>query len=412
MPRRGHPEATWSRPPIRARSASTYAWRGSASITLDISAPRKAVGIRRPSDLSGQASSPAPAAAGDRLIQVAVIGYGYWGPNLVRNFWETPGCQVRAVSDKREDQLARALARYPAITTTTDCHAVIADPEVDAVVIMTPVSTHFELALEALQAGKHVLLAKPIATSSEQATVLIEEAARRRLVLMVDHTFIYTDAVRRIKQLVDDGSLGPLYYYDSVRVNLGLFQHDVNVLWDLAVHDLSIMDFVLGEQPRAVAATGAAHIPGQPVNIAYLTCFFDSNLLAHHHVNWLAPVKVRRTLVSGEQKMIVYDDLEPSEKVKVYDRGVMLNSEPEQVAESLINYRTGDMWAPQISLTEGLRVEANHFLECIREGRQSLSDGYAGLRVISLLEAASRSLGQRGRLVETSAGLAQGRPAV
>ena len=341
-----------------------------------------------------------------------MIGYGYWGPNLVRNFWETPGCQVRAVSDKREDQLARALARYPAITTATDCHAVIADPEVDAVVIMTPVSTHFELALEALQAGKHVLLAKPIATSSEQATVLIEEAARRRLVLMVDHTFIYTDAVRRIKQLVDDGSLGPLYYYDSVRVNLGLFQHDVNVLWDLAVHDLSIMDFVLGEQPRAVAATGAAHIPGQPVNIAYLTCFFDSNLLAHHHVNWLAPVKVRRTLVSGEQKMIVYDDLEPSEKVKVYDRGIMLNSEPEQVAESLINYRTGDMWAPQISLTEGLRVEANHFLECIREGRQPLSDGYAGLRVISLLEAASRSLGQRGRLVETSAGLAQGRPAV
>ena len=408
-PRRGYVAAIGSQAPISARSPSKYPCPGRLSITLDISAPRKANGIRRFPAFRRRVSSPAREAAGDRLIQVAVIGYGYWGPNLVRNFWETPGCQVRAVSDKRESQLELALARYPAITTSADCHAVIADPAVDAVVIMTPVSTHFELALEALQAGKHVLVAKPIATSSEQAVVLIEEAARRHLVLMVDHTFIYTDAVRRIKQLVDDGSLGQLYYYDSVRVNLGLFQHDVNVLWDLAVHDLSIMDYVLGEQPRAVAATGAAHIAGQPVNIAYLTCFFDSNLIAHHHVNWLAPVKVRRTLVSGERKMIVYDDLEPSEKVKVYDRGVTLNSEPERVAESLIDYRTGDMWAPQISLTEGLRVEANHFVECIREGRRPLSDGHAGLRVIGLLEAASRSLGQRGRLVETSAGLARGR---
>src|SRR5713101_6381644 len=376
-----------------------------SSIALDITTSRKANGIRRLPALGRRASPPAVEAVSEPLIQIGIIGYGYWGPNLVRNFWEIPACRVRAVSDKREGQLARAVERYPAITTT-------ADPAVDAVVIMTPVSTHFELALEALQAGKHVLVAKPIATSSEQAAVLIEEAARRNLVLMVDHTFIYTDAVRRIKQLVDDGSLGQLYYYDSVRVNLGLFQHDVNVLWDLAVHDLSIMDYVLGEQPRAVAATGAAHIPGQPVNIAYLTCFFDSNVLAHHHVNWLAPVKVRRTLVSGERKMIVYDDLEPSEKVKVYDRGVTLNSGPERVAESLINYRTGDMWAPQISLTEGLRAEANHLLECIRHGGQPLSDGHAGLRVITLLEAASRSLAQRGQLVETSAGLARGQLAV
>ena len=368
--------------------------------------------MRRLPTLGRRESPSAVEAVGEPEIQIGVIGYGYWGPNLVRNFWEIPACRVRVVSDKREGQLTLAAARYPAITTTTDCHALLADPAVDAVVIMTPVSTHFELALEALRAGKHVLVAKPIATSSEQAAVLIEEAERRNLVLMVDHTFIYTDAVRRIKQLVDDGSLGRLYYYDSVRVNLGLFQHDVNVLWDLAVHDLSIMDYVLGEQPRAVAATGAAHIPGQPVNIAYLTCFFDSNLLAHHHVNWLAPVKVRRTLVSGERKMIVYDDLEPSEKVKLYDRGVTLNSEPERVAESLINYRTGDMWAPQISLTEGLRVEANHFLECIRDGLQPLSDGHAGLRVISLLEAASRSLAHRGQLVETSAGLARGQLAV
>jgi len=202
------------------------------------------------------------------------------------------------------------------------------------------------------------------------------------------------------------------YYYDSVRVNLGLFQHDVSVLWDLAVHDLSIMDYVLGESPCAVAATGAAHIPGHPVNTAYLTCFFDGTLLAHHHVNWLAPVKVRRTLICGERQMIVYDDLEPSEKVKVYDRGVTVNGGADRVARSLIDYRSGDMWAPKISLTEGLSVEAQHFLECIHEGRQPLTDGEAGLRVVKLLEAATRSLAQRGQPVETSIDPAQGRVAV
>jgi len=217
---------------------------------------------------------------------------------------------------------------------------------------------------------------------------------------MIDHTFIYTGAVRRIKELVDSGSLGRLYYYDSVRVNLGLFQHDDNVLWDLAVHDLAIMDYVLGEQPCAVAATGAAHIPGHPVNMAYLTCFFNNELIAHHHVNWLAPVKVRRTLLCGDRQMIVYDDLEPSEKVKVYDKGITLNSSPERVYESLIGYRTGDMWAPKLSLTEGLRVEAQHFLECIRQDRQPLSDGYSGLRVVRVLEAAVKSLQQRGQPVE------------
>jgi predicted dehydrogenase len=229
---------------------------------------------------------------------------------------------------------------------------------------------------------------------------------------MVDHTFVYTDAVRRIKALVDDGSLGRLYYYDSVRVNLGLFQHDVNVLWDLAVHDLSIMDYILGETPCAVAATGAAHIPGKPVNMAYLTCFFDSNLFAHHHVNWLAPVKVRRTLICGERQMIVYDDLEPSEKVKVYDRGVTLQGGPAGIAESMIAYRSGDMWAPKIGLTEGLQVEVKHFLDCIQQGRQPLTDGQAGLRVIRLLEAATQSLAQRGQPVETAAEPADGQLAV
>jgi predicted dehydrogenase len=341
--------------------------------------------------LSDRAAAPA--------VQVGVIGYGYWGPNLVRNFAEVPGAQVCAVSDMREERLAQASARYPSIRTTTDCHTLIADPAIDAVVIMTPVSTHYELALEALQAGKHVLVAKPIATSTEEAARLVDEAAKRKRVLMVDHTFIYTGAIRCIKSLVDRGDLGRLYYYDSVRVNLGLVQHDVNVLWDLAVHDLSIMDYVLGEQPRAVAATGASHIPGHPVNMAYLTCLFDYDLLAHHHVNWLAPVKVRRTLIGGDLQMIVYDDLEPSEKVKVYDKGITLNR-PERVYESLVGYRTGDMWAPRISLTEGLRVEAQHFLDCIRTGRRPLSDGESGLRVVNILEAATRSLARRGQPVE------------
>jgi predicted dehydrogenase len=336
-------------------------------------------------------------------LRVGVIGYGYWGPNLVRNFAEVPGSQIWAVSDTRPERLAMAHARYPAVTVTTDFHALIGDPAIDAVAIMTPVSTHFELARQALEAGKHVMVAKPIATSAEQATQLIETADRLKLVLMVDHTFLYTGAVRRIKELVESGSLGRLYYYDSVRVNLGLFQHDVNVLWDLAVHDLSIMDFVLGEQPRAVAATGAAHIPGQPVNIAYLSCLFDNNVMAHHHVNWLAPVKVRRTLICGDRQMIVYDDLEPSEKVKVYDKGITLNNGAEPVYESLIGYRTGDMWAPKLSLVEGLRVEIQHFLECIRQGRTPISDGRAGRRMINVLEAATRSMARRGEPVELPA---------
>jgi predicted dehydrogenase len=356
-------------------------------------------------------NDPSPRVSPD-VIAVGIVGYGYWGPNLVRNFGEVAGSRVHAVSDTREERLQLAGTRYPAVATTVDWHALVADPAIDAVVIMTPVSTHFEIALEALQAGKHVLVAKPIATSSEQATRLLEEAKRRSLVLMVDHTFIYTGAVRRIKELVDGGGLGRLYYYDSVRVNLGLFQHDVNVLWDLAVHDLSIMDYVLEVPPRAVAATGAAHIPGQPVNLAYLTCFFDESLIAHHHVNWLAPVKVRRTLICGDRQMIVYDDLEPSEKVKVYDRGVTLNSGPEKVYESLIGYRSGDMWAPQISLTEGLRTEVQHFLDCVRHGRQPMSDGQSGLRVVTLLEAATKSLAQRGHPVEIQIEAAQSQRAV
>ncbi len=335
------------------------------------------------------------------IINIGVIGYGYWGPNLVRNFAEIPGAQVRTVSDFKPELLAKVQARYPTIQITTDCRDIFADPKIDAVAIATPISTHFDLALAALQAGKHVLVEKPMSASSEQAMRLIEEAQRRNLVLMVDHTFVYTGAVRKMHGLVATKVVGDIYYYDSVRVNLGLFQHDVNVLWDLAVHDLSIMDYVLPSQPYAVSATGISHVPRGPENIAYLTLFFENNLMAHLHVNWLAPVKVRRTLIGGSQRMIVYDDLEPSEKVKIYDKGITLNdNSAESVYQMLIGYRAGDMWAPHLDMTEALRTEGLHFIECIQQGDRPITDGEAGLRVVRILEAATQSIQQQGRLVE------------
>ena len=261
-----------------------------------------------------------------------MIGYGYWGPNLVRNFAETAGARVGFVTDMRAERLSQVSARYPATKVSTDYRDLINDPSVDAVAIATPVSSHFDLAMEALRAGKHVLVEKPMTSTSQQAMALIDEAETRGLVLMVDHTFVYTNAVAKMRELTQAGDLGEIYYYDSVRINLGLFQHDVNVLWDLAVHDLSIMDFVLAQSPIAVSATGLAHVPGQPENIAYMTMFFDGRLIAHVHVNWLAPVKVRRTLLGGSRRMIVFDDLEASEKIKVYDRGISVNPQPGETS--------------------------------------------------------------------------------
>jgi predicted dehydrogenase len=333
------------------------------------------------------------------MICVGVIGYGYWGPNLVRNFADCSSTKVAAVCDVRPDRLAAAERRYPGILTTSDPSVLIKDSSVDAVVIATPVEYHFDLAMMAIREGKHVLVEKPIASSSEQASRLIDEAARRRVVLMVDHTFVYTSAVNAMHDLVEKGELGDIYYYDSVRINLGLFQHDVNVLWDLAVHDLSIMDYVLNQQPVAVSATGLAHVPKEPENIAYMTMFFDGPLIGHIHVNWLAPVKVRRTLLGGSRRMVVFDDLEASEKLKVYDKGISLNPSPENVYQMLVGYRTGDMWAPKVAVTEALSVEAAHFADCIGAGSRPITDGEAGLRVVRLLEAANESMGARGRLV-------------
>jgi predicted dehydrogenase len=333
------------------------------------------------------------------MIGIGVIGYGYWGPNLVRNFADCRGAAVRMVCDRAPERLQQVERRYPGVKVTTAPSELVNDPSVDAVVIATPVHDHFDLAMLALRAGKHVLVEKPMASSSDQASRLIDEAAARQAVLMVDHTFVYTGAVRKMRELTEAGELGEIYYYDSVRINLGLFQHDVNVLWDLAVHDLSIMDYVLPQRPVAVSATGLAHVAGKPHNIAYMSMFFDNNLIAHVHANWLSPVKVRRTLLGGSRRMVVFDDLEASEKVKVYDRGISLNPSPENVYQMLVAYRAGDMWAPQLAVAEALSVEAAHFVDCVGNRAKPRTNGEAGLRVVRLLEAATESMLNQGRLV-------------
>ena len=334
------------------------------------------------------------------MIKIGVIGHGYWGPNLVRNFMSAPGSAVAAVCDQREERLAPLRKLYPALRTYTNAVDLISDNQVDAVVIATPVSSHFDLAMAAMKAGKHVLVEKPLAPHSDEARRLIDEAARRDLVLMVDHTFVYTDAVRKIQEMIASGKLGEIYYYDAVRVNLGLFQHDVNVIWDLAIHDLSIMDFVLPNKPIAISATGISHVPGQPENVAYITLFFANTQIAHVHVNWLTPVKVRHTLIGGSEKMILYDDLEPSEKLKIYDKGITVTPGPEDVYKMLVSYRLGDMWAPRLDNTEALQTESLHFIDCIVNKTQPLTDGFAGLRMVQMIEAAEKSLQGRGRLVD------------
>lgn len=340
------------------------------------------------------------------MIGMAVVGYGYWGPNLVRNLADIESARLVTVCDLNIERLKSVRNRYPDVGITDSYDEVLRDPRIHAVAIATPVSTHFKLAMSALMAGKHVFVEKPIAASAHEAERLVEEAAKRGLVLAVDHTFVHTGAVRKMRELVESG-LGDTYYYDSVRVNLGLFQHDISVVWDLAVHDLSIMDYVLAAKPVAVAATGVSHVAGQPENIAYLSLHFENNLIAHVHVNWLAPVKIRRTLIGGSKRMIVYDDLEPSEKIKVYDKGITLNGaqQPrgESVYQAMIGYRTGDMWAPHLDVTEALGVELREFIACVRDGGTPIADGHAGLRVVRILEAATTSLAQRGRVIELEA---------
>jgi predicted dehydrogenase len=331
------------------------------------------------------------------MIRIGVIGYGYWGPNIVRNLHGLDGCQVAGICDKNTAALARVKQTYPNLSLTTEPEELLTSPQIDAVAVVTPVWTHFDLAKTALENGKHVFVEKPFTLNSQQAEGLIELAERKHLQIMVDHTFIFTGAVRKIRQLIDEGVLGNLYYYDSTRVNLGLFQHDVNVVWDLAPHDLSIMDFLLPGKPEAVQATGERHLNGL-VDVAFITVYFPGNTIAHVNVNWLSPVKVRTTLIGGEKKMLVWNDLEADEKVKVYDKGVQMN-DGQGVYELLVSYRSGDMWAPKVEGAEALKVELGYFLECINKNQRPFNDGAAGYRVVRMLEAANQSLGERGKAV-------------
>jgi predicted dehydrogenase len=331
-----------------------------------------------------------------RAVGMAVIGYGYWGPNLVRNFANIEGARVVSVSDLDPEKLALVRRRHPDVTVTTEFDDLLRDSRIDAIAIATPVHTHYELALAALGAGKHVLIEKPLARTAEQAQRLIEEAARRNLVLMVDHTFLYTPAVQKIRELIGEGVLGDIYYYNGVRASLGLFQNDVNVIWDLAVHDISIIQYIFGEEPVAVSATAASHVPGSPENMAHITLFFRSSCIAQISVNWLSPIKVRQTFIGGSRKMIMYDDLEPTEKIKVYDKGITVNGSPEKAHQLRIGYRAGDMWAPHLPAKEALQTEAEHFIDCLRRGTAPISSGLTGLNVVEILEATSYSIDARG----------------
>jgi predicted dehydrogenase len=335
------------------------------------------------------------------MIRIGIIGYGYWGPNLVRNFAEMRGAEVAAVADLDTGKLGSLQRRFPAVKVTTDFQDLLTDPSLDAIAVATPVSSHFQLGMAALKAGKHLWLEKPMTETSLQACKLVDEAERRRRVLMVDHTFIYTGAVRKMAEIIRSGDLGQVYYYDSIRVNLGLFQRDVSVISDLGVHDFSILDHLLREHPVAVSASGINHFPGTPENLAYITLFYDSGTIAHANVSWLAPVKVRQILIGGSTKMITYDDLQPSEKIKVYDKGISFTDDPEQIYQLRVGYRTGDMWAPRLDTTEALRVAGEHFVDCIENGRTPETNGQLGLRVVELIEASTSSMRGRGETVYT-----------
>lgn len=330
-------------------------------------------------------------------MNFGVIGYGYWGPNIVRNLSILDDSHVIAIADVDPDSRCRAQKAYPNIRVTADASELILSTKIDAIAVISPAWTHYELAKCALLNGKHVFVEKPFTSTAAQGEELIEIARRRNLRIMVDHTFLFTGAVKKIDELVQEGILGNLYYYDSTRVNLGNFQHDVNVLWDLAPHDLSIMDYILKATPEAVVATGQNHLNGHE-DIAFLTVYFPNKVIAHINVNWLSPVKVRTTLIGGDKRMLVWNDMEADEKVKIYDKGVEATSK-EGYYKLFVNYRSGNMWAPRLEQVEALRQELCYFVECITQGQDPFNDGRAGLRVVKMLEAATQSLNKRGSLV-------------
>ena len=334
------------------------------------------------------------------MIKIGIIGFGYWGPNLVRNFDAAEDAELCTICDLDQSRLTLAKKLYPSAGVTTDTLSVLNSRVIDAIVVATPVRSHASLGLAALQAGKHLFIEKPIAESSKQARELVFEAENRNLRLMVDHTFIYTSAVNKIHELIKDGELGDIYYYDSTRINLGLYQSDVDVIWDLAVHDLSILSYILNERPLTVSATGTNGIGRAMKDIAYVTLNFGSGLIAHINVNWLSPVKLRRTIIGGSRKMVIYDDLEPNEKIRIYDKGVTITTDPQRVHEMKIGYRNGDLLIPHLDNREALNTGVEHFLDCIRNEKTPKTDGRKGLQVVRMAEAASASMRAKGGLIE------------
>jgi predicted dehydrogenase len=336
----------------------------------------------------------------DSPVSVGVIGYGYWGPNLVRNISSSTRLRVAGVSDLREERLEVARPLVPDARLTTSAEELLSDPEVEAVAITTPVSTHFDLGRAALDLGKHVLMAKPLAATLAEAEELVEFAGERERVLLVDHTFVYTGAVRRIRRMLDEGALGDLYYVDSVRVNLGLFQHDVNVIWDLAAHDFAILAHLIDRRPTAVSAMGASHSGSGLEDVAYVTLTYPGELIAHCHLNWLSPVKIRQTLIGGSDRMLVWNDLAADEKLKVYDKGITIGPrDSERFYQANVSYRTGDAWIPQLERHEALALELEHFADCIRNGAEPITGGADGREVVRLLEATTASLAEGGRSI-------------
>jgi predicted dehydrogenase len=330
-------------------------------------------------------------------MNFGLIGYGYWGPNIARNLTSLKGVHLRAIADISPVALKRANDAYPGVKITADPSELISSTEINAVAVVSPVWTHFELAKASLENGKHVFVEKPFTSNSAQAEELIDLAQKKNLKIMMDHTFLFTAAVKKISHLLAEGTLGKLYYYDSTRVNLGLFQHDVNVLWDLAPHDLSIMDHLIQLSPEAIVATGQSHLNGCE-DVAYMTLYFPNKIIAHINVNWLSPVKVRTTLIGGEKRMLVWNDLEADEKLRIYDKGVTITNH-EGLYELLVSYRSGDMWAPHLEQVEALHQELAYFVDCISTGQEPFNNGCAGLRVVKMLEAASKSLRETGAMV-------------
>jgi predicted dehydrogenase len=333
------------------------------------------------------------------LLTYGVVGYGYWGPNLVRSFYGAEGSTVAIVAERDAGRRALVAATYPGIEVVADAHDLIGRSNIDVVAVATPVSTHFPLACSALRAGKHVFLEKPMTSSVGHAEELIGIARRLGLQIFVDHTFVYTGAVKLIKAFIDKGDLGKFLYYDSVRINLGLFQHDMNVLWDLAVHDISILHYILPQYPNAVSAIAIDPVGDQPASIGYLTLYYPSAVVAHIHASWLAPVKVRQTLIGGDRRMIVYNDLDPSEKIRIYDKGIEFAQSADEEYRLRVGYRSGDMLAPQIDPTEALAVVARHANHCFANDECPITSGEFGLRVIKTLEAADQSAVQQGRVI-------------